>query len=159
VRIEELAVLCRQAAHDLVARESRPLPPAVVLPLPEATQVTTFPDFPDDDPARFDLLSRFAAEKMRAVNAPAFGFVAEGTVDGEDGPVDVAVVVYGARNHRSSITAAPFTEEGLGDFLPADELDPTAMPFLAPLRHAVDTAAPPDAIGGPGSGLPPPAPV
>lgn len=148
MRIEELDVLCRQAAHDLAAREPRPLPPAVVLPLPEATRVTTFPEFPDDDPERFDLLTRFAAEKMRSVNAPAFGFVAEATLDTEAGPIDVAVVVYGARSHGSSVTAAPFTKDGLGDFLPPEELDPTAFPFLAPLRHAVDATTPPDAIPG-----------
>ncbi|MPZ86495.1 MAG: hypothetical protein GEU81_00210 [Nitriliruptorales bacterium] len=146
MRIEELDVLCRQAAHDLVERETRPLPPAVVVPLPEATSVTTFPGFPNDDRTRFDLLTRFAAEKMRPVNAPAFGFLAEATMDAEPGPVDVVVVVYGARRHHSSITAAPLTEQGLGEFLAPEELEPTAFPFLAPLRHAVDAAQPPDAI-------------
>lgn len=153
MRIEELDAVCRQAAHDLLARESRPLPPSVVLPLPEATRVTTFPDFPGDDPGRFDLLARYAAEVVRPANAPAYGFVAEGELAGET-PVEVAVVVYGARGHRPAITAAPFEGDVLGDFAAAEELDPSAFPFLSPLQHAVDEAAAPDALGGQGSGLP-----
>lgn len=153
MRIEELDAVCRQAAHDLLARESRPLPPSVVLPLPAATRVTTFPDFPGDDPARFDLLARFAAEVVRPANAPAYGFVAEGQAGGET-PVDVAVVVYGARGHRPSITAAPFEGDVLGDFSAPEELDPAAFPFLSPLQHAVEDAAAPDALGGEGSRLP-----
>jgi hypothetical protein len=149
VRIEELDAVCRAAARDLVTREARPLPPAVILPLPQATRVTTFPDFPDDDPARFDLLASFAAEVMRPANAPAYGFVAEGSADGEGGPVDVAVVVYGARRHRAAVTAAPFVDDALGEFTPAEELDPTAFPFLAPLQHAADAAVEaPDVLPG-----------
>ncbi len=153
MRIEELDAVCREAARDLVAREGRPLP-SVVLPLPEATRVTTFPDFPDDDPSRFDLLSAFARDVLRPANAPAFGFVAEGVAEGEDGPVDVAVVVYGARNHPLAVTAAPLVDGALAEFTPAEELDPTAFPFLAPLRHAVDAAQPPDPNAGAGPLLP-----
>ena len=153
MRIEELDAVCRQAAHDLYATQAgagaRSVPPAVVLPLPEATRVTTFPDFPDDDPTRFDLLARFAADVVRPANAPAYGFVGEAVLDGEGGPVDVAVVVYGARGHRPLIMAAPVLADGLGDFTAADDLDPTAMPFLSPLQHAVDAAsATGDAAGG-----------
>lgn len=140
MRIEELDVLCRQAAHDLYARGERPIPPAVVVPLPEATKVTTFPDFPDDDPTRFDLLAKFAEDVMRPANAPAYGFVGEAVMEGEDGPLDVAVVVYGARRRRPAIIAAPIRGDGIGDFSAPEELDPTAMPFLSPLQHVVDAA-------------------
>jgi hypothetical protein len=37
------------------------------------------------------------------------------------------------------VSAALFaTEGGLDEFLTAEELDPTALPFLHPLQHAVD---------------------
>lgn len=137
--MEELELVCRQAAADLLAHGPRPLPPAVVLPLPAATRVTTLPDFPDDDGGRFDLLARFAAEVVRPANAPAFGFVGEAVLD--DGS-DVAVVVCGARQRPPRVAAAPITPEGLGDFTPSEDLDPTAMPFLSPLQHAVDAATP-----------------
>ena len=149
MRIEELEVICQEAARELVAREDRPLPPAAVLPLPQATRVTTFPDFPLTDPERYDLLAAFARDVLRPADAPAFGFVAEAAADGEDGPIDVVVVVYGARNHHLAVTAAPFTSEGLGAFTPAEELDHAAFPFLAPLRHAVDVARPPGAVTAP----------
>jgi hypothetical protein len=139
--MEELDAVCREAARDLVGREGRPVRPAVVLPLPAATRVTTLPDFPDDDGARFDLLAHFAAEVMRPANAPAYGFVAEAEV----GNVDVVVVAYGARNHRARVTAAPLGEDGVGDFTPPEDLDPTAFPFLSPLQHAADAARPGDA--------------
>ncbi len=143
MRIEELDAVCRQAARDLVAREPRPLPPAVVLPLPDATRVTTLPDFPDDDPARFDLLAGFARAMMMPVNAPAYGFVAEASVEG----ADVVVVVYGARGHHARVIAAPFDEEGLAEFTQPEEVDPAAFPFLAPLQHAADAARSDDLVG------------
>jgi hypothetical protein len=146
VRIEELDAVCRQAARDLVGREGRPLPPAVVLPLPAATRVTTLPDFPDDDPTRFDLLAAFARDVMVPANAPAYGFVAEATAEG----ADVVVVAYGARGHKAQVTAAPLAGEELGEFTPAEELDPAAFPFLAPLQHAADAAQPEGLLGGDG---------
>ena len=145
---DELAGLCKEAARDLAERQDRPLPAAVVVPAPDATAVTVLPDFPDDDMARFDLLSRFAADRMVPANAPAYGFMAEATLDTDEGPADVLLVVYGARRTRPHITAAPLGDEGPGDFLPAEPLDPTAMPFLTPLQHAADGADPPDVTGG-----------
>jgi len=140
VRLEELDAVCRQAARDLLAREGRPLRPAVVLPLPDATRVASLPDFPDDDPSRAALMARFAADVMAPANAPAFGFLAEGAV----GDVEVVTVVYGARNHRPHITAAALEGEGLGEFSAPEELDDAAFPFLHPLRLAVDAAVAPD---------------
>ena len=154
MRLEELEVVCHEAARNLVARGSRPVPASVILPLPEATRVVTLPDFPDDDPTRFDLLSAFARDTMRPANAPCYGFVAEAVADAGGQPVDVVVVAYGARQHRPRITAAPLVSapeadgSELGEFTEAEELDPTAMPFLSPLQHAVDHAQPPDDGGG-----------
>lgn len=145
MRFDELEAICLEAAGNLVHREPRPLPAAVVLPLPEATRVTTLPDFPDDDPARFDVLAAFARKVMRPVNAPCFGFVAEATLEADGGPVDVVVVAFGARRRPPRITVAPIADQGLGTFVAAEELDPSAMPFLAPLQHAADAAQPPDA--------------
>lgn len=153
MRIDELDAVCRQAARDLVAREHRALRPAVVLPLPEATRVLTLPDFPDDDPARFDLMASLAGEVMVPANAPAYGFVAAATVEAEGGPVDVVAVVYGARGHPPRVIAAPLTDDTVGDFTPAEEVDAGAFPFLAPLQHAVD-AADPARPSGSGSVLP-----
>jgi len=141
VNLEQLAALCRQAATDLAGRTAqRPVPATVVLPLPEATAVTTLEDFPDDDEGRFELLARFAADRMVPVNAPCFGFIAEATLDDDGIPVDVVVCVWGARRRGAQLTAAPITAEGVGEFVPPEPLDPTAMPFLAPLQHAADTA-------------------
>ncbi|MDP8970328.1 MAG: hypothetical protein M3N52_07515, partial [Actinomycetota bacterium] len=112
MRIDELEAVCLEAARNLLDREARPLPPAVVLPLPEATRVTTLPDFPDDDPARFDVLAAFAKAVMRPANAPCFGFVAEATLDADGGPADVVVVAFGARRLPPRITAAPIDDQG-----------------------------------------------
>lgn len=149
MRLAELEAVCREAARGMVEREGRPVPAAVVLPLPEANKVTAVPDFPADDAARTALLERFAADVVRPANASCFGFLAEAVVDtGEGPPVDVVVVAYSARGHHAHVTAAPLDADGLGDFTDAEELDPAAMPFLAPLQAAVDAAAPPDAFGG-----------
>jgi hypothetical protein len=142
MRIEELDALCRQAARDLVARGQRPLAPAVILPLPAATRVTTLTDFPDADPERFDLLAAFARDVMVPANAPAYGFIAEASIDG----ADVVVAVYGARNHRARVTAARFEGDTLADFSASEELDPAAFPFLAPLQHAAEAARPGDLL-------------
>lgn len=154
MRIEELEVVAKQAAIDLLAREGRPLPAAVVVPLPEATRVTTLPDFPDDDGERFDLLSRYATDVLLPANAPAFAFLGEAVLAVDGGPADVVVVVYAARGHAARITAAPFEAAELGEFAPAEDLDPSALPFLAPLQHAVEAARPPDAIPADVSVLP-----
>lgn len=167
--IDELEALVREAAADHVARTARPVTPAVVLPGPSATTVTALDGFPDDDRARFDYLSRLAAERIRPAGVPCYGFIAEATLDtgapskdfvSKDVPSkdvvseDVVVVVYGARRHRPRIMAAPFVDRGgVGDetldaFTDSEALDPTAMPFLSPLQHAVDAAEPPDVTGG-----------
>jgi len=140
VRLDELDAVCRQAARDLLEREGRPLRPAVVLPLPDATRVTTLPDFPDDDEGRAALLARFAADVMAPANAPAFGFVAEGAV----GDVEVVTVVYGARNQAAQIVAAVLEGAQAGEFSAPEPLADAALPFLAPLRRAADAAHPPD---------------
>lgn len=149
MRLPELEAVCREAARGVVEREGRPVPAAVVLPLPDANKVTTFPDFPADDPARALLLERFAEDVVRPANAPCFGFLAEASLDTAEGPpVDVVVVAYSARRSHPHVTAAPLTGATVGDFGVAEELDPAAMPFLRPLQEAVDAAGPPDAFGG-----------
>ena len=145
---DELESLCQEAARDLAEREARPLPTAVVLPATTATAITVLPDFPDDDVERFDLLSRFAADRMVPANAPAYGFLSEATLAAGDEPADVLMVVVGARRHRPRVTAAALADDGLGAFAPAEPLDPTAMPFLSPLQHAADSAQPPDVTAG-----------
>lgn len=152
MRIEELEVVCQEAARNLVEREGGSVPVSVVLPLPSKTSVTSLPDWPDDDPARYDLLSRFTDAVMRPSNAPCFGFVAEAVAEADEGPVDVVVVAFGARRNHPRISAAPVLPGGIGEFLPSEPLDPAAMPFLAPLQHAADAATPPDAFSAPVSG-------
>jgi len=144
MRMEELELVCQQAARTLAEQPRRPVPATVVLPLPAATRVLSLPEWPDDDPGRFDLLDRFASEVMRPAQAPCFGFVAEALVDSDDGPLDVLLVAYGARRHGARVTAAPLRADGLGDFSAAEELLPTALPFLSPLQHAADAAAAPE---------------
>lgn len=163
--LTELEGLVREAAADLATRRARPIAPVVVLPGPTATSVTTLEGFPDDDIARFEYLSRLAADRIRPSGTPCYGFIAEASVDSstpaaaDDGPAgappaaaaDVLVVVFGARRRPPQIMAAPFADPdggGLADFTPAEPLDPTAMPFLSPLQHAVDAAEPPDVTGG-----------
>ena len=153
--LDQLRQLCEEAARDLVTRTDPPHPTTIVLPGPDATRVTALPDFPDDDVARFELLARFAADEMVPRGAPCYGFLAEAVNQAGD---NVLVVVYGARRHRPHVTAAELRDGTLGPFVAAEPLDPTAMPFLQPLQHAADTAAP-DALGGigPQSGQRPPA--
>lgn len=146
MRLDELEVVCREAAANHVAREhgSEPLPAAVVLPLAQATRVVGLEEFPETDGGRFALLSRFAEEEMRPSNASCYGFVAEAvTAEG----ADVVVVVFGARGHHPRIVAAPVSGETLGEWTAAEDLAPSAMPFLAPLQHAADAALPPDVMG------------
>jgi hypothetical protein len=147
MRIEELEVMCREAAEQIVAREGRPVVPAIVLPLPDATRVVALPDFPDADDDRLAVLTRFAEDEMRPANAAAYGFLAEATAEAEGGGVvEVLVAVYGARNHHPQIVAGPLDGDGLGPFTEAEPVAPSAMPFLAPLQRAADAARPPDAM-------------
>ncbi|MBA3621034.1 MAG: hypothetical protein H0W51_01765 [Euzebyales bacterium] len=146
MRMEELELVCQQAARTLAEQPQRPVPATVVLPLPAATRVLSLAEWPDDDPGRFDLLDRFASEVMRPAQAPCFGFVAEALVDSDDGPLDVLLVAYGARRHGARVTAAPLRDDGLGEFSAAEELLGTALPFLSPLQHAADAAAAPEAF-------------
>ena len=144
--IDQLRALIQEAAHDLVDRTDRPHPVTVVIPLPDATRVLSLEAFPEDDAERKEVLSVLAAQHMVPANAPCFGFLAE--ADGPEGE-DLMLVVYGARQRGSHLTAAVLTEDGgLSEFVPAEPLEPTAMPFLQPLQHAVDTAAPPEQSGG-----------
>lgn len=151
MRLEELDAVCREAVRNLVAREGRPVPAAVVLPLPEATKVTTLPGFPDDDAARTELLERFAQDVMRPANAPCYGFIAEAVVHDEPTAVDVVLVAYGARGQLPRITAAPVTDDDIGEFGEAEELGHGALAFLLPLQRAADSAAPHNPAGLPGA--------
>ncbi len=147
--VDQLRALIEAAAADLVERTDRPHPVTVVLPLEGATKVISLDGFPDDDEARHDALSVLAAREMVPANASCFGFISEATGPGGE---DLLVAVYGARQRGGHVTAALVDDDGLGDFLPAEPLEPTAMPFLRPLQHAADTATPPSE-GGTG-GLP-----
>ncbi|GGI08300.1 hypothetical protein [Egicoccus halophilus] len=149
MQFEELRYVCQEAAIEVVRSNDRPIPPTVVLPGPQRTQLVALPDFPEDDEVRHALLAQFAADRMTPEAIPAWGFVAEADVNG----ADAVITVFGARRHAPHITASRFTEEGgLEAFVPSEELDPTALPFLHPLQHAVDAlpAQPPAGPGGPG---------
>jgi hypothetical protein len=149
--LEELEAVCRQAARDLLAREGRPAPAAVVAPAPDATRVMTLPDFPDDDAQRHEILQRLAERELAPRNAPCYGFLAEALVDREGVDVEAMVVVYGARGQHPWVTAAPLESDGtLGMFTAAEPLDHSAMPFLEPLQRSVDQASPPDVMDGGG---------
>jgi hypothetical protein len=146
VQFEELRYVCQEAAVDVVSK-GRPVRPTVVLPGPERTQLVALPDFPDEDEARHALIAEFAADRVTPDAIPAWGFLAEAEVGG----ADALVVVFGARRHAPHITASRFSDEGgLAEFAPSEELDPTALPFLHPLQHAVDAlpAQAPEGMGG-----------
>ena len=135
MQFEELRFVCQEAADDLVRSRGRPLPPTVVLPGPQRTRLVTLPELPRADEARHAVLAQLAEDLITAEAIPCWGFVAEAEIDGGD----AAVVVYGARRHAPHVTASRFTEEGgLAGFVAEEELDPTALPFLHPLQHAVD---------------------
>ena len=135
MQFEELRYVCQEAAIDLLQKRSRPLPPTVVLPRPDRTRLLSIPEFPDEDEARHAVMADIAEEEIRASGVPAWGFLAEAEIGDED----AVVVVYGARRHAPHLTAARFGAEGeLVEFVPSEELDPKAMPFLHPLQHAVD---------------------
>ena len=136
MQFEELRFVCQEAAMDLVRSRGRPLPPTVVLPGPERTQLLTLPELPEDDEARHAVLAQVALDRVTGDGVPCWGFVAEAEAGGDD----VVVVVYGARRHAPHLTASRFGEDGdLEEFVPSEPLDPTALPFLHPLQHAVDS--------------------
>lgn len=134
MQFDELRFICQQAGLDVVANRGRPTPPTVVLPGPDSTKLLTIPAFPDDDEARHTVIAEIALTEVTASRTPCWGFVAEAELAGSD----VLVVVYGARRHAPEITAAVFRADGPDEFLPAEPLDPNALPFLHPLQHAVD---------------------
>lgn len=135
MQFEELRFVCQEAAVDLVRTRGRPLPPTVVLPGPERTQLLTLPELPAEDEARHAVLAGLAADHITVGGVPCWGFVAEAEIDGRD----AVVVVYGARRHAPHLTGSWFAADGgLEAFAGAEELDPTALPFLHPLQHAVD---------------------
>jgi hypothetical protein len=159
VQFEELRFVCQEAAADLARTRGRPLPPTIVLPGPQRTQLLTLPALPADDEARHAVLAQLAADHITAVGVPCWGFVAEAEVGGED----AVVVVYGARRHAPQLTGARFAADGgLEEFARAEALDPTALPFLHPLQHAVDALPATEDVfatfdpkrAGPGGGLP-----
>lgn len=135
MQFDELRFITQQAALDVAGKHARPLPPTVVLPGPARTLLLTLRGLPDDDELRHGVLAELAAEHLTGGGVPCWGFVAEADVAGSD----AVVAVYGARRHTPHVSAALFGDDGaLGDFLTAEELDPTALPFLHPLQHAVD---------------------
>lgn len=148
--------MCRGAARDLLARHGRPVPAAVVVPLPEATRVVLLDGFPDDDEGRRRALAGVAHDVLAPVNAPCWGFVAEASLTaGEAAGADVLLVAYGARGHDRHATAAALVGDEPGEFSAAEPLDPAALPFLSPLQAAADAAAPdrpPGGVGVPGFG-------
>ena len=112
----------------------RPVPPTIVLPGPERTRLLTLSDFPADDEERHAYLAHLALEQITTGGTPAWGFL----VEVEIGERDAVAIVYGARKHAPEISAAPLEDDQLGEFVAGEELDPTAMPYLHPLQHAVD---------------------
>jgi hypothetical protein len=141
VTIDELRTLCQEAARDLAGRYGRPLPAAVILPLPDRTQISALEDFPTDDRERFAVLSHFAADRMVPAGAPCYGFIAEAELASDDQRVDVVMVVFGARQRGAWVTAAVIEGDALGPFGEVEPLDAAAMPFLQPLQHAADLAS------------------
>ena len=135
MQFDELRFITQEAALDLVTKHARPLPPTVVLPGPARTLLLTLPSLPAEDELRHLVIAELASEHLTDEGVPCWGFVAEAEVSGQDG----IVTVFGARRHTPHIAAALFADEGrLDEFVPAEELDPTALPFLHPLQHAVD---------------------
>lgn len=136
MQFDELRFITQEAALDVVGKHVRPLPPTVVLPGPARTLLLTLPSLPDEDELRHLVMAELAHEHLTGEGVPCWGFVAEADVAGRDG----VVAVYGARRHTPHISAALFADAGgLEEFIPAEELDPTALPFLHPLQHAVDS--------------------
>lgn len=145
MKFSDLRFVCEEAAKDVVAQGERPVPPTVVLPGPDRTRLLKLPAFPEDDEARHQYMAQFALDQITEGQVPCWGFLVEAEVGGRD----AVAIVYGARQHAPEISAAPLEGHELGEFVPGEELDPTAMPFLHPLQHAVD-ALPATEEDGPG---------
>ena len=145
MQFEELRFVTQQAALDLVGRHPRPIPATVVLPGRDRTLLLGLPDLPDEDELRHAVMAELAVTHVSGPEVPCWGFVAEAEVAGRDG----VVAVYGARRHAPHLTAAWFGHDGqLEEFVASEPLDPTALPFLHPLQHAVDAlAGAPDLFG------------
>ena len=138
MQFEELRYVCLEAAVDLVRQHGRPVAPAVVLPGPDRTRVVRLEGFPDNDDERHAYLERFARSEISDAGVPCWGFVSEATTE----EADVLMVAFGARLHRPHVTASAFDEDGLPDeFIPSEEVDRDALPFLHPLQLAVDALA------------------
>ena len=136
MQFDELRFITQEAALDVVSKRERPLPPTVVLPGPARTLLLTLPALPEEDELRHLVMAELAAEHLSDEGVPCWGFVAEADVAGRDS----VVTVWGARRHTPHLSAAHFADDGtLEEFLQAEELDPTALPFLHPLQHAVDS--------------------
>ncbi len=135
MQFDELRFLAQQAALDLVGRQGRPVTPTLVLPGAARTVLLGLPDLPGDGEGRHAVLAAVALERITAAGVPCWAFIAEADVAGTDG----LLVAYGARRHVPELTAATWTADGTLDaFVPSEPLDPTALPFLHPLQHAVD---------------------
>ena len=135
MQFEELRFITQQAAVDVVTKHARPLPPTVVLPGPARTLLLTLPALPEADELRHAVFAELAAEHLTGGGVPCWGFVAEADIAGHDG----MIAAYGARRHAPHVSAALFEDDGgLAEFVAAEELDATALPFLHPLQHAVD---------------------
>lgn len=135
MQFEELRFVCQQAALDVLRSQGRPMPATVVLPGPERTRLVTLRELPEDDRSRHTVMAELAHDRITGDGVPCWGFLAEADVGGQD----AVVVAYGARRHAPHLTASVFEEDGsLGEFVAAEQLDPTALPFLHPLQHAVD---------------------
>lgn len=144
MKFEELRFVCEEAAKDVVAKGQRPVPPTVVLPGADRTRLLTLTGFPTDDEDRHAYLAQLAHEQITEPGVPAWGFLVEAEIGGHD----AVAIVYGARKHAPEVSAAPLDDDGLGEFVPGEELDPTAMPFLHPLQHAVDALPGVEGEGG-----------
>lgn len=151
MQFEDLRKLTVAAAMDLVDKAlddgDGHIPATIVVPGGASTRLVTLAGFPDEDEARHEYLAEFAIDELSANRVPAWGFV----VAAEVNDVDAVVAVYGARKQAPQVTAAPLGPDGLGDFVAPEELDPTALPFLHPLQHVVDSlpAEPIDRAAGP----------
>jgi hypothetical protein len=144
VQFEELRYVCQEAALDLLRKRGRPVPPTIVLPGPERTRLITLTGFPEGDEDRHAVVAQLAQDEVTADGVPCWGFVAEAEVGGQD----AVVIAFGARRHAPHLTASLFDDGELAEFVPSEELDPTAMPFLHPLQHAVDALPAVAADGG-----------
>ena len=138
MQFEELRYICLEAAVDLVRQHGRPVAPAVVLPGPDRTRVVRLEGFPDTDDERHLYLERFAGTEISEAGVPCWGFISEATTD----EAEILMVAFGARLHRPHVTAAAVDDDGIPDeFLPSEEIDRDALPFLHPLQLAVDALA------------------